>query len=333
MRKVEQAGFQKSLEIHFQAKTKQRGLTAVTNLEDEEDEAVSEATGVSVIMEPISESARAALVSYFLNPTIKQEQEEGPQAVCYSQPNQRRPTHTRHFLSGELLLLQDIFTKVPVRDTKYLRLLGKGQNRVTYELDGQRVLKLANSSHGSEAGVSRSFGTVTARVYWEGWITVGMYHNREFKNELFYGLVQERALPALGILPTMDAHEKAEFFWYLASVFTWIEARGVVLKDIGPSNVAVANRVPPLRVRLYDLQSWEFGQHRRSRGDEGFLRLVGQFSPEVLEQLRAVWNPLRLNYPARFLKCAENSPSYHSLLREHQCMSSKGTLSTYFNPD
>ena len=58
-------------------------------------------------MEPVPATTLKALVAFFSKPTVKQEEGMAAHVVCQRQANQRHPTHPRHYLPGELLMLED----------------------------------------------------------------------------------------------------------------------------------------------------------------------------------------------------------------------------------
>ena len=235
------------------------------------------------------------------------------------------------FFPGELLMLEDPRTRERFEPPRRIVLLGKGSWRLTYHM-GDFVLKLSDSSHGNESKMAASFATVCAAVTWEGPIRIAFYDSKSYTTENFFGLVQQRVVMLKEVLPPLDAAARAQYFNYLAAVLTWVEARGVALKDIGPSNLAVTlgSKRPPLRAQFCDLQDWAFGGVRK-KGDSGLFRMLKLFSPEIHDEIHSEWTRMRNNYPKRFLTFASKAPDYARLLKVQKCMSAKGTLSTYFN--
>ena len=298
---------------------------------DTDSDASSASTTVSCVMEPVPATTLKALVAFFSKPTVKQEEGMAAHVVCQRQANQRNPTHPRHYLPGELLMLEDPRTRERFEPPRRIVLLGKGSWRLTYYM-GDFVLKLSDSSHGNESKMAASFATVCAAVTWEGPIRVAFYDSKSYTTENFFGLVQQRVVMLKEVLPPLDAAARAQYFNYLAAVLTWVEARGVALKDIGPSNLAVTlgSKRTPLRAQFCDLQDWAFGGVRK-KGDSGLFRMLKLFSPEIHDEIHSEWTRMRNNYPKRFLTFASKAPDYAHLLKVQKCMSAKGTLSTYFN--
>ena len=282
---------------------------------DTDSDASSASTTVSCVMEPVPATTLKALVAFFSKPTVKQEEGMAAHVVCQRQANQRHPTHPRHYLPGELLMLEDPRTRERFEPPRRIVLLGKGSWRLTYYM-GDFVLKLSDSSHGNESKMAASFATVCAAVTWEGPIRVAFYDSKSYTTENFFGLVQQRVVMLKEVLPPLDAAARAQYFNYLAAVLTWVEAR--------------RSKRPPLRAQFCDLQDWAFGGVRK-KGDSGLFRMLKLFSPEIHDEIHSEWTRMRNNYPKRFLTFASKAPDYAHLLKVQKCMSAKGTLSTYFN--
>ena len=91
-------------------------------------------------MEPVPATTLKALVAFFSKPTVKQEEGTAAHVVCQRQANQRNPTHPRHYLPGELLMLEDPRTRERFEPPRRIVLLGKGTWRLTYYM-GDFVLQ------------------------------------------------------------------------------------------------------------------------------------------------------------------------------------------------
>ena len=201
--------------------------------------------------------------------------------LCHPTPNGKKPKDAHHFLGTTIELL-----KHPVDEDwnpSSLEMLGKGNWRVTYALDEGpppgRVLKLGD--HGEEEAFAKEFPLLTAQVFWSG--VVRLTFSAAFGKEAeTVGIIQERVSLAKGWLEIAGSNSRAayRFLVYVLVVLTSLRLKGIKVRDVGVSNLAIADpsaATPP--VCFFDLGSWCRAEEAKGPSWSGFWRLCDSYIP------------------------------------------------------
>ena len=155
-------------------------------------------------------------------------------------PNRKKPRSEHHWLPGSLILVRapwDEGLQVPVT----LTWLGEGRNRVTYDLQPDRVLKLLTGiTHGLERHFSNNFPRLCAPVIWEGPPTLQWDNARERGTVVMNGLVMKKChLMKPWLIHRQGTVKAFEFLAYTFMLVQYLFHKNVQLRDIGSTNLAV----------------------------------------------------------------------------------------------
>ena len=157
--------------------------------EEEEESDVAQDSPVSISsddehVDPLSPWQRRVVLQKIKKLKIMQRTERN--VICWGLLSLRSE---HRWLPGNLILVRaswDEDLQVPVT----LAWLGQGRNRVTYDLQPDKVLKLTSRmTHGPERHFSNAFPRLCAQVTWEGPLTLQWDNARERGTIVLNGLV------------------------------------------------------------------------------------------------------------------------------------------------
>ena len=217
-----------------------------------------------------------------------------------------------HWLPGGLILVRapwDEGLQVPVT----LTWLGQGRNRVTYDLQPDRVLKLLTRMH-----FSNTFPRLCAPVIWEGPLTLQWDNARERGTVVMNGLVMKKCHWIKPWLIQRQGTVKAfEFLAYTLVLVRFLFHQNVQLRDIGSANLAVEDI-------SQEYSTISFIDLPNKKTSSGFWELAKQAAPASLALLKCLvsQNSHRGNVEALLQHCF----AYHDNLRKHGILDSQSRI-------
>ena len=179
--------------------------------------------------------------------------------------NRKRLKAEHHSLPSNLIVAKAPWSK-SLEVPKNILWMGQGRNRVSCDLCAGDMLKLiSGTDHGNEMECSTEFPNICAGVSWQGPLQLQWNNAKEKGIVTLQGLVMRKChLVKPCLLERQGSVRAYEFLAYSLVLVHYLFHKGMQLRDIGGTNLAVHNLDDDCpMIAFIDMHEWEKRQRQR----------------------------------------------------------------------